>query len=236
MLRIDTARAACLILALGLAALLPAAAQQTDAETALATAYQAMQAASEKEDWQAVQAQAQALLAAYPQVEEGKITPDQRYMAGMAHYWLMGLTFDVAASCPGLSDERREFAQAMADTVLQRPSIYVISHGEKFDIQDHLVPGKITVFDFYSEYCPPCLAFAPVLEGLAEGRGDLVLVKVDINRPGHRGIDWESPVARQYDLEGIPYMRIYDAEGKMTADGTQARRLLLQWSQEMQQQ
>lgn len=49
--------------------------------------------------------------------------------------------------------------------------------------------------------------------------GDVAVVIVEINRSGVRGIDWKSPVAEEYELSFIPYFRIYDAEGKLVADG-----------------
>ena len=57
----------------------------------------------------------------------------------------------------------------------------------------------------------------------AEKRPDLYVVKVDINRPGVEGIDWQSPVARQFGLEGIPQLKIYSPEGKLQAEGDEAR-------------
>lgn len=112
----------------------------------------------------------------------------------------------------------------------------MISHGEEFAIEDYLMPGKITVFDFTSKYCGPCQRLAPILEGLANGRADLVLVQVDINRPEVQGIDWGSPVAQQYKLRSIPYLRVYDPEGNMVADGDAARQILMQWADQLGQE
>jgi len=64
-----------------------------------------------------------------------------------------------------------------------------ISRGQEVDLADHLVAGKITIFDFYSDYCPPCRTISPKLEELAGRRDDIAVVKVDINRSGVRGID-----------------------------------------------
>jgi thiol-disulfide isomerase/thioredoxin len=109
------------------------------------------------------------------------------------------------------------------------PTPPVISNGDKVDLKDFLVPGKTTVFDFYSEYCPPCRAIAPRLEQLHKTRDDIAVVRVDINRPGVKGIDWQSPVARQYDLESIPHFKIYGPDGKLVAEGQDARDLLNKW-------
>jgi len=104
-----------------------------------------------------------------------------------------------------------------------------VSHGQTITLADYLVPGKITVFDFYSEYCPPCMRIAPELEKLHARRADLVVVKVDINRPDHKGIDWQSPVARQYDLHSIPHFKIFGPDGKLQVEGDDAYEKVLGW-------
>lgn len=90
-----------------------------------------------------------------------------------------------------------------------------VSHGEEVDLAALAVPGKITVFDFTSKYCGPCMAMRPMLQRLAvERRDDIAMVFVDINRPEVQGIDWQSPVAKQYEIRSIPHFRVYDAEGQ----------------------
>jgi thiol-disulfide isomerase/thioredoxin len=99
----------------------------------------------------------------------------------------------------------------------------IISFGQEIKIENYLVAGKTVIFDFYSEYCPPCRLLSPRLSKLAEKRKDIVLIKVDINREGTSGIDWGSPVAQQFNLHSIPHMKIYSPEGKLDAEGDPAR-------------
>lgn len=98
-----------------------------------------------------------------------------------------------------------------------------IAFGEQVDIKDYLVPGKTVIFDFTSKFCPPCEAIAPRLHKLHADRDDVVVVEVDINRAGVKGIDWKSPVAAQYALRSIPHFKVYDAEGDLQAEGNEAR-------------
>ncbi len=104
-----------------------------------------------------------------------------------------------------------------------------ISKGQTVTLADYLVPGKITVFDFYSEFCPPCRAISPRLVKLHQTRDDIAVVKVDINRPGVRGIDWQSPVARQYSLESVPHFKVFGPDGKLQAEGDPAYEMVLGW-------
>lgn len=121
---------------------------------------------------------------------------------------------------------------ASADPVHTKgPEPLQVSHGETIKLEDYLVTGKTTVIDFYSHYCPPCMALAPLLVKLHQSRSDLAVVEVDINRPGVSGIDWASPVAGQYKLESIPSLLIYGPDGTVIASGDKAREMVIDWIQ-----
>jgi thiol-disulfide isomerase/thioredoxin len=107
-----------------------------------------------------------------------------------------------------------------------------ISHGQKVDLKDYVVPGKTTIFDFMSAYCPPCRAIAPHLAKLHANRADIVVVEVDINRPDVKGIDWRSPVAQQYGMRSIPHFKVFNPDGKLQAEGDDAYHLVTSWFKE----
>ncbi len=94
--------------------------------------------------------------------------------------------------------------------------------GAEFAVEAHLQRGKTNIVDFYSDYCPPCRKISPLLIKLREKRTDLAVIKVDINREGVKGIDWSSPVARQYGLRSIPHFQIYDGQGNLLKEGQEA--------------
>ncbi len=93
-----------------------------------------------------------------------------------------------------------------------------VSQGETVQLTDYLVPGKTVIFDFTSKYCPPCRFYDEPLHKLHTSRDDIVVVKVDINRPGITRIDWESPVAQQFKLQSIPQFKVYGPDGKLLAE------------------
>lgn len=109
----------------------------------------------------------------------------------------------------------------------------MISHGEAIVLADFAVAGSYTVFDFMSEYCPPCKQISPWMDRLHRERDGVQVIKVDINRPGVRGIDWQSPVARQFGLSSIPHFKVLDAEGKLVAEGDAAWEMLVAWLMEL---
>ena len=101
-----------------------------------------------------------------------------------------------------------------------------VSHepGQRVNIEELVREGKITIFDFYSEYCGPCVIMSPKLEKLEQKRDDIVVVKIDVNREGVRGIDWRSPVVAQYGIRSIPYFIVYNEAGRRTHAGRSASR------------
>ena len=108
-----------------------------------------------------------------------------------------------------------------------------ISEGKEVKLEDYAVKGKTTVFDFYSTFCPPCMKIAPEVEKLHATRADIVVVKVDVNRPGVKKIDWDSPVVKQFGLESIPHFKVYGPDGKLKVEDTSssdaATKLVTSW-------
>src|SRR5436309_386335 len=104
-------------------------------------------------------------------------------------------------------------AYALKRTPAGEPDVKIIAHGERIDLAPHAVPGKYTVFDFYAVWCPPCRALSPALERLASrNTGKLAIRKVDI-------VDWTMPVAEQYGIEELPYLVLFDGNGRKLAVG-----------------
>jgi thiol-disulfide isomerase/thioredoxin len=119
---------------------------------------------------------------------------------------------------PLISVSPRAFAAAAQATTKKGTKPLHVSKGSPVTLTDYLIPGKTTVFDFYSDYCGPCVQVAPLLDKLHQTREDVVVVKVDINRPGVKRIDFSSPVAQQYRLQSIPHFKVYGPDGKLIAE------------------
>jgi hypothetical protein len=73
------------------------------------------------------------------------------------------------------------------------------------------------------------MRISPRLEQLGQKRPDLQIVKVDINRPETKGIDWQSPLARQYALRSIPHFKIFDGNGNVVDEGDPAFKKIMGW-------
>jgi thiol-disulfide isomerase/thioredoxin len=101
-------------------------------------------------------------------------------------------------------------------------AVNALDPGAELAIENYLQKGKTNIVDFYSEYCPPCKRISPLLQKLGRKRPDLAILQVDINRKGTQGIDWSSPLARQYELRSVPYFQIYDGKGELRKEGQEA--------------
>ncbi len=142
------------------------------------------------------------------------------------------------AACSGSGNAEGDVAQAatpesgaFAASVDGRPAR--VSQGEEIRLADYAIEGQYTVFDFMSDYCPPCKSIAPWMNRLHAESPGVTVVKVDINRPGVRGIDWKSPVAAQFGLSSIPHFKVMDPEGNLVAEGNKAWEMLVVWLEEL---
>jgi thiol-disulfide isomerase/thioredoxin len=104
--------------------------------------------------------------------------------------------------------------------------------GQTLEVKSLLVTGKTTLVDFYSPFCPPCVQLAPIIAQLAEKRPDLAVKKANINRPGVNGIDWQSPLAQQYQIRQVPYFMIFSPQGQLVAQGRDASETVQRWLNE----
>lgn len=93
--------------------------------------------------------------------------------------------------------------------------IEVVKGGDKIKFNDYLTEGKLTIFDFYADWCGPCKLFTPKLERLVlENPNKLRLVQVDV-------VDWKSDIAKhltyKYQMPALPFALIFDDQEKLVA-------------------
>jgi len=96
---------------------------------------------------------------------------------------------------------------------LQKTVAIYSNGGQPVDLSAIVVPGKVTIIDFYADWCRPCVAMAPYLERLAQSDRDVFLRKIDIVR-------WGTPVTQQFNIRSIPDIRVFDRSGRMVGPPT----------------
>ena len=58
-------------------------------------------------------------------------------------------------------------------------------------LEPHSVAGKVTLFDFYADWCAPCRKIDAHVFTLMQKRDDIALRKINV-------VSWETPVAKRY--------------------------------------
>lgn len=101
---------------------------------------------------------------------------------------------------------------APPESVLKTLDIVSYPGNTRVDIAKIVVPGKVTIVDFYGEWCGPCRVLEARLQHLMAGdKPNLALRRVDIGK-------WDNAAAKQvtreFKGEALPYIRVYDANGR----------------------
>lgn len=87
-------------------------------------------------------------------------------------------------------------------------SVQLNAPGAVVDIEADLVPGYVTVIDFWSESCEACRVVGARLEHGIAAEPKILVRKVDVG-------DAFTPVAEHYDISALPHYRIYDKRGRL---------------------
>jgi thiol-disulfide isomerase/thioredoxin len=113
-------------------------------------------------------------------------------------------------------EERKDLAPLPED-VRRALDIASASEGDKIDLTKTLVPGKVTVLDYWAEWCSPCHLLDIRLQHLVAANPRLAVRRINVGK-------WDNAAAHQatsdFRLEALPYVRVYDARGKFVGAET----------------
>jgi thiol-disulfide isomerase/thioredoxin len=87
----------------------------------------------------------------------------------------------------------------------------VADNGEDVaSLDPHIVRGKITLVDFYADWCGPCRRVDEHVFTMQKARTDLAYRKLNI-------VSWDTPLARHYlaGVPGLPYVLVFGRDGKL---------------------
>jgi thiol-disulfide isomerase/thioredoxin len=90
--------------------------------------------------------------------------------------------------------------------------VWLSKEGEDVEaLEPHVVRGKVTVFEFYADWCAACRAVDGwVYERIAGGDRDLAYRKLNI-------VSWETPVALRYmrEVPSLPLLLVFGRDGQL---------------------
>ena len=116
-----------------------------------------------------------------------------------------------AGFAPSFPGEDATAIEPLPAAIVKTLDIVTMTDGRRADIAKLVVPGKITIVDFYGDWCGPCHVLETRLERFMQSRKDIALRRVNIGK-------WDNEAAKQatkeFHAEALPYIRLYDAHGK----------------------
>jgi len=115
--------------------------------------------------------------------------------------------------------------------------------GKKIKLSE--LRGKVVLLDFWATWCSPCVAEIPNIKRAYEQYnkdGDFVVVGISVDQDPSavtrflktRGVSWPqiaagpadiSPIAKTYNVSGVPATFLIDRDGKVVAKDLKGRRL-----------
>jgi len=78
------------------------------------------------------------------------------------------------------------------------------------DLAALVVPGKVTIFDFYADWCAGCREIDVHANQVLNSRDDVAVRKLNV-------VDWDTPVAKRHlsGISGLPYVVVYGKSGQL---------------------
>jgi thiol-disulfide isomerase/thioredoxin len=107
--------------------------------------------------------------------------------------------------------EEQKDLKPLSGDVVKTLDIVSYDGKQKVDVKGVLAPGKVTVLDYWAEWCSPCKFQDARLQHLVQANPKVAVRRVDVGK-------WDNAAARQataeFRLGALPYVRVYDSSGK----------------------
>lgn len=127
---------------------------------------------------------------------------------------------ETVSGCAAKGASRDPWAGATGD-------VRGISRGEAVKLEAHLAAGKYTIVDFGAPWCGPCYTAAKTIMAALEGRSDLAVRTVWLDKPDPKA-SFALPAAKQHLkwAAGLPWFIVYGPDGKIVYQGQEVEQAL----------
>ena len=113
------------------------------------------------------------------------------------------------------SDTGSETSTTTTSSAPKPPSTALNTPGEDVDFSSYLNNGRVSIVYFYADWCPACRQLSPALANINSNSPDTQVLFLNIAA-------WDSPIADRYGIRYVPYLRVYDRNGSLIAEGKEA--------------
>jgi endonuclease YncB( thermonuclease family)/thiol-disulfide isomerase/thioredoxin len=118
-----------------------------------------------------------------------------------------------ASGGKGAADARGRGSRAVTAKPTAKP---LNRPGLDADLSSYLNQGRISIVYFYADWCPACRQMTPMMDAINSRMPDTQVLFMDIG-------SWSTPITQRYAITSIPYLRIFDKNGNLVAEGRSAR-------------
>ena len=111
------------------------------------------------------------------------------------------IVFIAACGHPGLGTSQPAAREPVKTEQINAP-------GAMIDVDAALLPGYVTVVDFWGQHCGACAIVGGMLAVQVALEPRVLIRKIDIG-------DGFTPVAKAYDIGALPHFRVFDKHKKL---------------------
>ncbi|MEC8194202.1 MAG: cation transporter [Myxococcota bacterium] len=137
----------------------------------------------------------------------------------------LGYTIKSIERTPECTVEKRKYPVNWVEN--DGLDVETISRGEEVDLDQHIVAGKFTIFDFGAPWCGPCHVAEKLLKNYLSDHPDVAVRAVVLDSDDAKA-SFAMPVAHQHlgGAPGLPYFVAVGPNGRTVYRGADVAKLL----------
>ena len=137
----------------------------------------------------------------------------------------LGYAVTSIEQAPSCSLKNRRFPENWAD--IEDLDVLVISRGDSVDLDEHVVAGKFTIYDFGAPWCAPCHVAEKMLKDYLRDHSDVAVRAIILDSEDAKS-SFAMAAAQQHLMSapGLPYFLVVGPNGRTVFKGSDVTRVL----------